>query len=183
MTTMTVTTAAPDLATAWKGALSFDDFVSAASAEHRPLWESIRRTCRIPEEALIRTLPPGTRLLALAADWCGDAVNTLPALSKWTEAIGVELRLLDRDMWPEVMDHYLTDGARAIPIIIALGPDLTELGHWGPRPRELQDWVSAHRSTMDKEARYKEIRRWYAKDRGATTIREITESVRGNRTA
>lgn len=177
MTTLIPTTAAPDLALAWEGASSFDDFVSAATAEHRPLWESIRRTHRTPEWAKTTTLPPGTRLLALAADWCGDAVNTLPALSKWTEAIGVELRLLDRDMWPELMDHYLTDGARAIPIVIVLGPDLTELGHWGPRPRELQDWVAAHRSTMDKEARYKEIRRWYAKDRGASTIREVVGSV------
>lgn len=175
---MTPVTSAIDLATAWDGAMSFDDFVSAASAEHRPLWESIRRTHRTPEWARTTTLPPGTRLLALAADWCGDAVNTLPALSKWTEAIGVELRLLDRDLWPEVMDHYLTDGARAIPIVIALDPEFKELGHWGPRPSELQAWVMAHKDTMDKAERYKEVRRWYAKDRGATAIRDIVNAVR-----
>jgi hypothetical protein len=147
--------------------------VEGSAAEHRGLWEGIYRLHRIPEESLERKLPPGSRLLALAADWCGDAVNTLPAVAKWAEATGVELLLLDRDSWPQVMDRYLTNGARSIPIVIVLDAEFHELGHWGPRPAELQAWVIANKPTMEKSERQKAVRRWYAQDKGASAIREI----------
>ena len=169
---MTPVSTTLDLATAWDGAMTYSDFVAAAAPEHRPLWDAIHRTHTLPEWAATLRLPPGTRLLAIAADWCGDAVNTLPTMAKWAEAIGVPFRIIDRDRWPQVMDHYLTDGSRSIPIVIALDPAFHELGHWGPRPSELQAWVMANKG-MEKSARYKEVRRWYAKDRGATAIRDV----------
>ncbi len=47
-----------------------------------------------------------------------------------------------------------------------------ELGHWGPRPTELQAWVLANRD-LPQEERYPEVRRWYARDRGVSTLCEI----------
>ena len=93
----------------------------------------------------------------------------------------MELRVLDRDSWPEVMDRYLTNGSHSIPIVIVLDPDFRELGHWGPRPAELQAWVLANKPTVEKSERLKETRRWYARDKGATAIREIVDSVSGKR--
>jgi hypothetical protein len=167
---------APDLATAWAGALSYDEFVSAAAPEHRGLWEAIGRLHQPSDASLALTLPPGVRLLVIAADWCGDAVNVVPALANWARAQGIEIRLVDRDTWPQLMDHYLTGTARAIPIVILLDEECRELGHWGPRPAELQAWVMAHKETMEKGERYKEVRKWYARDRGASTIREVVAS-------
>jgi hypothetical protein len=86
---------------------------------------------------------------------------------------GISLRIIRRDEHPEVMNRYLTRGARSIPIVIVLDREFRELGHWGPRPAELQAWVMAHKDTMPKEERYKEVRRWYARDRGETTLREV----------
>ena len=173
----TMTSPALDLVPVWEQALSYEAFVAAAAPEHRGLWEAIGKLHTPRASALAHRLPPGTRLLVIAADWCGDAVNTIPALHNWAVATGVELRVIDRDTWPQVMDHYVTGAARAIPIVIALDPVGHELGHWGPRPVDLQVWVLAHKPTMDKTALYKETRRWYAKDRGETAIREIVESV------
>jgi thioredoxin family protein len=183
MTKMPPTTTAPDLASAWAGALSYEQFVAAAAPEHRGLWEAIGRLHTPNDLTLGYALPTGTRLLVIAADWCGDAVNTIPALANWARTKGTELRLIDRDTWPQVMDHYLTGTSRSIPVVILLDPEFRELGHWGPRPSELQAWVMVHKTTMEKGERYKEVRRWYAKDRGATTIREVIESVRGSRKA
>lgn len=171
MTTMTLP--ALDFAPIWAQALSYEAFVASAAPEHRGLWEGIGSLHQPRAETLALRLPPGSRLLVIAADWCGDAVNTIPALQNWARATGVELRVIDRDTWPEVMDHYLTGAARAIPIVIVLDATFHEIGHWGPRPAELQAWDLAHRATMEKAARYKETRRWYAKDRGATAIREV----------
>lgn len=183
MTTMTPAPPALDLDFVWERALQYDDFVSMAAPEHRGLWEAIGKL-HTPRDATLRlALPIGAKLLVIAADWCGDAVNTIPALLNWARARGTALRVIDRDTWPQVMDHYLTGSARSIPIVIVLDAAGHELGHWGPRPSELQTWVMAHKATMEKGERYKEVRRWYAKDRGATTIREVVESVRGNGTA
>jgi hypothetical protein len=88
---------------------------------------------------------------------------------------GFELRVLRRDEHPDVMDRYLTNGSRSIPVVIALDEDYRELGHWGPRPRELQAWVMANRGTVPKAELYPKVRQWYARDQGESTLREVLQ--------
>jgi hypothetical protein len=90
---------------------------------------------------------------------------------------GLELRIILRDENPEVMDQYLTNGTRSIPIVIALDDDFQEIGHWGPRPAQLQAWVMANRATIPKAELYPQVRKWYARDRGETTLREVLEAA------
>jgi hypothetical protein len=165
----------------WDQGLTFAEFLAESAPEHLPLWQGVYRTATVPEWARELSVPPGLRLLVLAEDWCGDASNTVPVVARWAEAVGIELRVLRRDEFPEVMDAYLTNGSRSIPIVIGLDADFRVLGHWGPRPAELQAWVMAHRTTLEKDDRYREIRRWYARDRGETTLREVFEAVNGER--
>lgn len=158
----------------WDKAQSFADFVGS-SEQHRGLWEGIHRLTRLPEWA-VEAVPAGfeAKLLAIAEDWCGDASNSVPVLARWAEATpGLELRVILRDKFPELMDRYLTNGSRSIPIVIALGPDFNELGHWGPRPATLQSWVMENKPKMPKDELYPQVRKWYARDRGETTIREV----------
>lgn len=158
----------------WELALPYERFV-AESEQHRGLWEGIYRLVRVPEWA-VQAVPPGTRrrLLVIAEDWCGDASSTIPILARFADAVpGMELRLLRRDEHPALMDRYLTNGARAIPIVIALDENYRELGHWGPRPAVLQSWVMANRPLVPKAELYPQVRRWYARDRGETTLREV----------
>jgi hypothetical protein len=168
-----------DFVTLWDQAQSFDRFVADSTA-HRGLWEGIHRIARVPDWVGTQ-LPPGVaarRLLVIAEDWCGDASNTIPVLAKWADRTpGLELRLLRRDEHPDVMDRYLTNGARAIPVVIVLDEAFEEIGHWGPRPEELQSWVMEYRQTLEKKELYPQVRRWYARDRGDTTIREIADLV------
>ena len=71
-------------------------------------------------------------------------------------------------------DRYLTGLARAIPVVIVLTDQMEELGWWGPRPLALQAWTTGQRAAgRDKKDLYPEIRRWYAKDRGESTLREV----------
>ena len=161
----------PDL---WEQAVSFEAFLEA-SGSHRGLWEGLYRLAQVPE--WVREVAAAPRyLLVLAEDWCGDACNTIPILARWAaESKAAELRILRRDQHPQVMDRYLTNGARAIPIVIVLDEQFRELGHWGPRPRELQKWVMENRGVVPKTELYPQVRRWYARDRGETTLREILE--------
>ena len=82
-----------------------------------------------------------------------------------------------RDANPEVMDQYLTNGSRSIPIVIALDEDFQEMGHWGPRPTELQAWVMANRGTMPKAELYPQVRKWYARDRERRLFGRCSEAA------
>jgi len=164
----------PEFQTLWEAALRYGAFV-AASQQHKGLWEGIYRIVRVPDWAF-QALPLGTRrrLLVIAEDWCGDASSTIPILARFADAApGVELRILRRDEHPELMDRYLTNGSRSIPIVIVLDESYHELGHWGPRPGVLQAWVMENRPLVPKAELYPQFRRWYAQDRGETTLREV----------
>ena len=163
----------------WNVALPYADFVAQSQLKHRGLWEGLYRLARVPEWALAPQPNGRLRLLALAEDWCGDASNTLPVLARLVELTpGAELRLLRRDEHPELMNRYLTNGSRSIPIVIALDDAFGEIGHWGPRPRALQQWVMDELGRgRPKSELYPEIRRWYARDRGETTLREVLEAA------
>ena len=144
------------------------------------MWEGVYRTTPIPQWAVekVGERDDGLRLLVIAEDWCGDASNTVPVLGKLgDEAEGIDVRIISRDDNPEVMDRYLTDGARSIPIAILLDSDFKEIGYWGPRPKELQQWVMDNKDLIPKEERYPQVRRWYAKDKGASTLRELLELI------
>ncbi len=167
-----------DFRTLWDHALTFDAFL-AASTKHKGLWEGLYRIARLPAWATESVpLDVRRRLLVIAEDWCGDASSTVPVLARLADAApGLELRIVLRDEHPELMDRYLTNGSRSIPIAIALDEEFNELGHWGPRPRELQAWVMEHRLTVPKAELYPQVRQWYARDRGETTLREVLEAA------
>ena len=159
----------------WDQAANFETFVASCKAEHCGLWQAIYGLARIPEWALAAVPQDAERkLLVIAEDWCGDASNTVPIIARFADlSPGLELRIILRDQNPEVMNRYLTNGSRSIPIIIALDAAFQEVGHWGPRPTQLQSWVMANRGTTPKAELYPQVRKWYARDRGETTIREV----------
>jgi hypothetical protein len=75
------------------------------------------------------------------------------------------------------MDTHLTGTSRSIPIVILLNKKYEECGWWGPRPRALQKWVVEEGMKLPKEERYKEVRKFYARDRGLTTMEEIVSML------
>lgn len=162
----------------WAEAQPWSEFLSP-TMDLAALWQGVLRQASAPSWAVerLRTGPP-LRFLALNHDWCWDAANSLPWVARLVDAVpGNELRILLRDEHPDVMDQYLTNGTRSIPIVFGLGADGTVLGHWGPRPHALQAWFLAHKLSMPKDQRYVEMRRWYLKDRGESTLRELLAAV------
>lgn len=144
--------------------------------KNRDLWHGVYDRVRLPQDLVdVATECPGKwRLLALTADWCGDAVNTLPVVARFTEAVGWDMRVLDRDENPDLMDEHLTEGrSRSIPVVIVYDDEFGEVGWWGPRPSELQRWVVSDGQALESDERYKKVRRWYAQDRGRTAVSEL----------
>ena len=168
----------PDFQALWEEALPWGSFFNQGM-DQRNLWDGVYRHVKIPDWAITAAARPGgLRLLVISEDWCGDAANTVPVLAGLAERVpGVEFRILPRDQYPAVMDRYLTNGSRSIPIAIGLDQNFRELGHWGPRPSELQAWVMATKDTMPKDQQYAEARRWYARDKGHSTLREVLAAM------
>ncbi|HET6230231.1 MAG TPA: thioredoxin family protein [Longimicrobiaceae bacterium] len=155
--------------------MTFAEFLEVA-VENRELWPKLYERAALPEAfaARVRALPGRWHLLVLSEDWCGDSVNTIPMLQRLTEAApGVDLRLLGRDANLDLMDAHLTGTSRSIPVVMVLDEDFRERGWWGPRPAPLQKWVLEEGLKLPKEERYKLVRTWYVRDRGATMLEEV----------
>ena len=119
--------------------------------------------------------------ILLSEAWCGDAAQNVPVIAKMSDVSErIELKIFLRDENPDIMDHYLTSGARAIPRLICLGKtDLKELWTWGPRPFPAQQMMKEHKTNPveSQEVVLKIIQLWYARDRGKTIQKEIIKLI------
>lgn len=177
MTTTHATPSAPDRSADWAAGLSFDTFLPTA-AKNTDLWGRSGRLPTPPDVlARVAAVPGAWRLLVLSEDWCGDAANTVPVLARLAdEAPSLELRLLARDGHLDLMDEHLTGErrSRSIPVALLLDADGRERAWWGPRPAPLQAWfLGDEAQARETDERYRELRRWYARDRGRTTLDEV----------
>jgi hypothetical protein len=164
----------------FNAALTFEQYLGEVE-KNRELWHGVYERVRLPDDlvAEARSVSGGWHLIALSEDWCGDAVNTLPAVARLADAAGWDFRVMSRDENLDLIDSHLTRGrSRSIPVVIVYDADFRELGWWGPRPGELQAWVLGEGLSMPSPERYKVVRRWYAKDRARTTLDELLDVFR-----
>lgn len=115
--------------------------------------------------------------LVITEGWCGDSAQVLPFLHKMEQAsTDLKLFIILRDEYPEVMDAFLTNGARSIPKLIALNAETMEvLGSWGPRPSEIQQVYMKEREdpAIENRKASENLHLWYARDKGNTLQEEI----------
>lgn len=88
--------------------------------------------------------------MVLTEPWCGDSAFLLPVIAE-AAALNddVTLRILLRDDNLDVMDQYLTDGSRSIPMLVAFSSDGEERFTWGPRPDNAQQLFEELRAKYD----------------------------------
>lgn len=118
--------------------------------------------------------------LVITEGWCGDASQNLPVLNKIAELNPrIELKFILRDENPEIMNLYLTNGAKSIPILICLEKDsLKELFVWGPRPQALQHIVTELlKQGVSKEEKGIITQKWYNEDKSLSLQAEIQAYV------
>lgn len=158
---------------------TFAEFLTRPIKDH-DLWMALYKRVTIPIEisARVEALGGHWHLLVLSEDWCGDSVNIVPIVAKLTESVSnMDMRILARDENLDIMDTHLTGTSRSIPIVILLNQKYQECGWWGPRPRELQKWVVEKGMQLPKAERYREVRTFYARDHGLTTMQEIVDML------
>jgi hypothetical protein len=120
--------------------------------------------------------------MLITEDWCVDSPYAVPIIAKLANiAPGVELRIIERDLYPEIMEKYLTNGSKSIPKLVAFDEDGNELFRWGPRPAEAASLVRNARENGESSGEYnKRLHVWYAEDAGKTIEREIMDLLKPN---
>lgn len=119
--------------------------------------------------------------LVITEGWCGDAAQNVPVIEKIAaESDKIETRYILRDENLELIDKFLTDGARSIPKLIAMDADTLEvLGSWGARPQAVQElFMKMKADGIEKAAILEETQRWYNADKGRSLQSEFVELIR-----
>jgi len=113
--------------------------------------------------------------MLITEGWCGDSAQSSPEFYKMSLLNqNIDLRIVERDSFPEVMDLYLTNGKKSIPILVVFDENWNQLFRWGARPAELQTRVDELlASNTPKEVWMEEIHLWYAKNRGKELYKEL----------
>lgn len=109
--------------------------------------------------------------LVITEGWCGDAGQLLPFVAKLADQNQlIDLKFVLRDEHPELMDKFLTNGSRSIPVIIGLSQQFEVLGQWGPRPSPIQNEFLDNKISGERTGKeFSEyMHLWYAKDKGVT---------------
>ncbi len=144
------------------------------------------KTTRLTESTVAQIQKENRKItwLVITEAWCGDAAQIIPVLNKLAlENENINLKMILRDENLEVMDQFLTNETRSIPILIVLDSESLEvLNSWGPRPVEVQKMVmDAKSNATDNPEDSKEIwaeakksaQLWYTKDKSKTIQEEI----------
>ncbi len=158
----------------------FDEYLASVK-KNADLWRGIyaRAVVSAADVTAVESTGRQWHLLVISEDWCGDAVNTVPVVARLAEqASNVSLRIISRDENLPVMDAHLSPtGGRAIPVVIVLDDTFAEVGWWGSRPEALQSWYLGEGREVEKDARYKHARGWYARDKGMSVVAQIVAII------
>lgn len=140
----------------------------------------VEKTVQITEalEHAVSKIESGYRLLVISEGWCGDAAQIVPVFQKLVQVsngkLGLKLVLRDKNL--PLIDAHLTNGGRAIPVLLILDERGNVLVKWGPRPQVLQELLLAwKKENTDMMALAEKLHSWYAKDKTRTTQEELLE--------
>jgi hypothetical protein len=115
--------------------------------------------------------------LVISESWCGDAAQTLPVINKMAMVTDkIEYKIVLRDDNDELMQLFLTNGTKSIPVLIIIDKETGKvINHYGPRPigakQLILDYKEQH-GVVDEIAKT-ELQKWYLQDKGESIQKEI----------
>lgn len=183
----------------WQQAISFEEYMDVAKRRvqdtpttdeyfeyyelglHR--MERTLKTFKVDEEALadLKSMNFSGKILIISEPWCGDASATVPAVSTFFEAAGIETRVFLRDSDTSLIDQFLTNGTQSIPKVLILDQDFSVTENWGPRPKYGNDLLvkfKENETIYPREEFYNDLQVYYAKNRGKDAVLEILNLIK-----
>ncbi len=139
-------------------------------------WDKTLKLSQEVQEQIAR-MESELMFLVLTESWCGDASPSLPVMNKIAELNpDIEFKIVLRDEHPELMDVFLTNGARSIPKLIVFDKTTNQiLGDWGPRPSIATQMALEYKKqhgSLSPEFK-KDLQMWYNKDKGKNILEDL----------
>jgi hypothetical protein len=162
------------------GAIQSEDLTHYSSLNETRM-NRLDKTIKISDDILLKlqSLKNESIWLVISEGWCGDAAQLLPIFNKMVEVSAkIEMKIVFRDENKELMNLYLTNGAKAIPKLIILDKNTLNVeANWGPRPKGAIELIQNYKEkfgAIDETAKA-ELQLWYLHDKGFSTQNEVTE--------
>lgn len=117
--------------------------------------------------------------MVITEDWCGDSAQNLPYIYKIAELSDkIRLLIIERDSNLEIMDQYLTMGARSVPKLVCFDDREHELFQWGARPKGAAELIKNLKAEgIEKEKMIEKLHLWYANNKGKEIEGEFSELI------
>lgn len=140
------------------------------------------KTAKIGEEQaeIFKNISSKQTWLVISEPWCGDAAQSLPYINKIAElSDNIDLKIVLRDENLELMDQFLTNGSRSIPVVIMLDENLEVIQQWGPRSKAATEVVTTYKEEHGViDDAFKElIQVWYNNDKGVSIVNDLAEML------
>lgn len=155
------------------------EFMVSLTKLNRQRMKRIDNTLEFTPEQLasFKQIAKGQLWLVISEAWCADGAQIVPVLAKIAQSNPlIDLKIVLRDENPELMNQYLTNGGKAIPILIIADAQSLEVLHvWGPRPKVATQMVEAYKKEHGKlTPEFKEdLQKWYNQDKGQSILSDL----------
>jgi hypothetical protein len=142
----------------------------------------LEKTIKISDETIskLQHLDNHYIWLVISEGWCGDAAQILPIINKMAieSHKKVDLRIVLRDQNDDLMNHYLTNGGRAIPKVIVICKEAGIVrADWGPRPKGATELMTNYKrdfGVIDEKIKT-DLQLWYLADKGISVQEELIQ--------
>lgn len=155
------------------------EFMVSLTKLNRQRMKRIDNTLEFTPEQLapFKQITKGQLWLVISEAWCADGAQIVPVLAKIAQSNPlIDLEIVLRDENPDLMNQYLTNGGKAIPILIIADAQSLEVLHvWGPRPKVATQMVEAYKKEHGKlTPEFKEdLQKWYNQDKGQSILSDL----------
>ncbi len=120
--------------------------------------------------------------IVITESWCGDASQIVPVFYKIVQLNpNFDLKLVLRDENESLMNQFLTNGGKAIPMLIIVDAETLEVQHiWGPRPALATAIATDCKAKFGKftDECKEELQKWYNKDKGQSIVSELVNLLK-----
>lgn len=181
----------------WNNAISFQEYLEVAKqrienpkdaeeADYKGYYElglqrmeRTLKTFKLTEELEAKRKEKDFKgkVLIISEPWCGDASATVPALNEFFKGHN-EVRIFLRDSDETLINQFLTNGGKSIPIALFLDENDEVIAHWGPRPKYGQELLARFKADPENyttEEFHNDLQVYYAKNKGVDALEEILE--------
>jgi hypothetical protein len=151
---MTQTAESPITTERFKTGKTYAQYVESGIRNRELFDRNYEGTVPTPDQAAklkaLAAKPGGpARLAVIGEDWCPDVYRGMPVAARIAEAMGIEMRVFERDQNKDLIQSYLHNGEfESIPVLVFFDADHNQLGHFIERPALANEQMHQVRSVL-----------------------------------